>query len=160
MIREMRTEDWDRVKSIYKQGIQTGYSTFNTECPAYAEWDAAHLKTCRYVCETDGWVCGWVALSPTSARSAYRGVVEVSIYVDDAFRRQGIGTELLNRVSAESEKQGFWSLYSVIFSVNEASIRLHQKCGFRVIGYREKIAKDRFGSWQNTTVMEKRSALI
>ena len=62
--------------------------------------------------------------------------------------------------SAESEKQGYWSLYSVIFSVNEASIRLHQKCGFRVIGYREKIAKDRFGSWQNTTVMEKRSALI
>lgn len=159
MIREMKRDDWERVVEIYKQGIDGGISTFNTECPTYQEWDKNHIQECRYVYEQDGFISGWVAIGPTSAREAYKGVVEVSIYIDISSRGNGIGTELLNKLCEESEKLGYWCLYSAIFSINRASIALHKRCGFREIGYRERIAKDRFGKWQNTTIMERRNNL-
>ena len=152
----MNKEDWNRVAEIYTEGLERGKSTFNTVCPEYEEWNKNHLVDCRYVAEIEGKVVGWAAISPTSAREAYKGVVEVSIYVDEKHQGQGIGTELLMTLCTDSEKKGYWCLYSAIFSINEASIALHRKCGFREIGYRERIAKDRFGNWQNTTLMERR----
>lgn len=160
MIREMKPEDWKRVEDIYKQGMEKGISTFNTECPSYEEWDKGHIRECRYVFEEDGRVVGWTAISPSSGRCVYRGCVEVSIYIDEEYQGRGIGTQLLQRLCDETEKAGYWSLYSAIFSINKASIALHKKCGFREIGYREKIAKDRFGVWQNTTMMERRNSII
>ena len=160
MSREMKNSGWDRVREIYTQGLVRGVSTFNTECPSFEEWDASHIRECRYVYEADHMVVGWIALSPTSGRCAYRGVVEVSVYVDDRYHGQGIGTELLKRECAESEKAGFWSLYAAIFSINRASLAIHRKCGFREVGFREKIAKDRFGAWQDTVLMERRSPVI
>ncbi len=156
MIRPMEDRDWPRVAHIYTQGLESGRSTFNTACPTFAEWDAGHLKNCRLVAEENGQVVGWAALSPTSARPAYRGVVEVSIYVDAACQGRGVGSALLAALCEESEQAGYWCLYSAIFSINEASIALHKKCGFREIGYRERIARDKFGVWQNTTLMERR----
>ena len=160
MIREMKPEDWKRVEDIYKQGMEKGISTFNTECPSYEEWDKGHIRECRYVFEEDGRVVGWTAISPSSGRCVYRGCVEVSIYIDEEYQGRGIGTQLLQRLCDETEKAGYWSLYSAIFSINKASIALHKKCGFREIGSREKIAKDRFGVWQNTTMMERRNSII
>ena len=158
MIREMRDEDWERVAEIYKQGLEEGTSTFNTECPSFAEWNEGHLRNCRFVFEEEGKVVGWIALSPTSSRCAYKGCVEMSVYVDRNYRGHGIGTALVNTIIREAEKDGYWSIYSAIFSINKASIALHKKCGFREIGYRERIAKDRFGKWQNTTLMEYRAS--
>ena len=157
MIREMTSNDWTRVAQIYEQALEKGISTFNTECPTYDEWDKGHIKECRYVYESDEKIVGWIAISPTSGRCVYRGCVEVSIYIDEAYQGHGIGTMLMNKLCEETEKAGYWSLYSAIFSINEASIALHKKCGFREIGYREKIAKDKFGVWQNTTLMERRN---
>lgn len=156
MIRNMKESDWNRVAQIYKEELERGKSTFNTVCPEYEEWDKNHLKDCRYVAETDDMVVGWAAISATSAREPYKGVVEVSIYIDEKYQGQGIGTRLLKTLCTDSEKMGYWCLYSAIFSINEASIALHKKCGFREIGYRERIAKDKFGNWQNTTLMERR----
>lgn len=156
LIRPMRAGDWGRVSEIYLQGIETGIATFNTECPSYEEWDRSHVEECRFVYETAGEVIGWVAASPISGRCAYRGCVEMSIYVDAAFRGKGVGSSLMKQMIGELEKAGYWSIYSAIISINEGSIRLHKKCGFREIGYRERIAKDRFGKWQNTTLMEYR----
>ena len=158
MIREMRDEDWGTVAEIYKQGLEEGTSTFNTECPSFAEWNEGHLRNCRFVFEEEGKVVGWIALSPTSSRCAYKGCVEMSVYVDRNYRGHGIGTALVNKIIGEAEKDGYWSIYSAIFSINKASIALHKKCGFREIGYRERIAKDRFGKWQNTTLMEYRAS--
>lgn len=158
MIREMRDEDWGTVAEIYKQGLEEGTSTFNTECPSFAEWNEGHLRNCRFVFEEEGKVVGWIALSPTSSRCAYKGCVEMSVYVDRNYRGHGIGTALVNMIIREAEKDGYWSIYSAIFSINKASIALHKKCGFREIGYRERIAKDRFGKWQNTTLMEYRAS--
>ena len=159
MIREMRASDWEFVRKIYLQGINKGNCTFNTECPTYEEWDASHIKECRFVFEDRGRVLGWIALSPTSSRNCYRGVAEVSVYVDDHNQDKGIGTKLLKHVCEESEKAGFWTLYVAILAPNVASMALHKKCGFREIGYRERIAKDRFGNWLNTTIMERRNSI-
>ncbi|WP_408071660.1 N-acetyltransferase family protein [Butyrivibrio sp. JL13D10] len=158
MIREMRDEDWGTVSEIYKQGLEEGTSTFNTECPSFTEWNEGHVKNCRFVFEEEGKVVGWIALSLSSSRCAYKGCVEMSVYVDRNYRGHGIGTALVNTIIKEAEKDGYWSIYSAIFSINKASIALHKKCGFREIGYRERIAKDRFGKWQNTTLMEYRAS--
>ena len=158
MIREMRDEDWGSVSEIYKQGLEEGTPTFNTECPSFTEWNEGHVKNCRFVFEEEGKVVGWIALSPSSSRCAYKGCVEMSVYVDRNYRGHGIGIALVNTIIREAEKDGYWSIYSAIFSINKASIALHKKCGFREIGYRERIAKDRFGKWQNTTLMEYRAS--
>lgn len=160
MIREMREEDWESMLSIYNQSLQKGDVTFTTDCPTYEEWDAGHIKECRFVYELDGQVVGYTMIAPTSKREPYWGVVELSIFVDDNYLRKGIGTELLTKLCEETEKYGYWTLYSAIFSVNIGSIELHKKCGFRVIGYRENIAKDRFGIWQSTTIMERRNGIM
>lgn len=160
MIRTMDKSDWDSMVRIYKQSLQKGDVTFATECPSYEEWDGGHITECRLVYELDGQIVGYTMIAPTSKREAYRGVVESSIFVDENYLRRGIGTELLKRLCEETEKYGYWTLYAAIFSVNVASIELHKKCGYRIIGYRENIAKDRFGKWQSTTIMERRNGII
>lgn len=157
VIRRMKESDWDRVSEIYTQGLETNISTFQTECPTYEEWDNGHLEDCRLVAVIDDVVVGWVALSPTSKREVYKGVVEVSLYVDNSYKNCKIGTTLLKTLLVDSEKKGYWSLYSSIIAENAASLRVHKNCGFREVGYRERIAKDRFGRWHNTILMEKRN---
>lgn len=157
MIRPMKKTDWPRVSAIYTQGIEEGKATFRTECPSEEQFDVGHCPDCRFVYETDGCVVGWIAIMPMSAIEAYHGSVELSVYVDRDYRGQGIGRELLLHLIAESEKAGYWSLCSRIFAENERSIALHRACGFRLIGRRERIAKDRFGRWLDTVLMEYRN---
>ena len=146
------------IREIYLQGIEKGIATFNTKCPSYEEWDKGHIDNCRfvYVDEDERKVVGWVAISPTSSRCVYNGCVEMSVYIDNDYQGKGIGTKLVVQLLQEAKKLGYWSIYSAVISLNTASIALHKKCGFREIGYREKIAKDRFGNWQNTTLFELR----
>ncbi len=158
-IRTMIESDWNDVARIYQHGMDTHIATFQTSCPSFEEWDKAHLKECRYVITEDGAVVGWTALSPISSRCVYAGVAEISIYMDEKYIRKGYGTQLLNYLIQESEKCGFWMLQSGILQHNQASIGLHSKCGFRQVGYREKIARDHSGAWKNTVLMERRSEL-
>ena len=155
-VRPMETDDWGEVVEIFYQGIQSNNATFNNSCPSYDEWDKAHVKQCRFVAEADCEVVGWVALSPYSSRECYKGVASLSIYIDTNHRGKGVGTLLLNKLLEESEKAGFWTIQARIFETNAASIALHEKCGFRKIGFEERIAKDRFGMWRNTVIMEHR----
>lgn len=156
MIRAMKAEDWPAVAEIYTQGIESGISTFQQVCPSFEAWDSAHLKQGRLVAEIDGCIVGWAVLAPTSARDCYRGVVEVSVYVHKDFQHRGIGRALMAAIEAEARSMSCWTLFSVVFGVNKASLALHERCGYRVIGYRERIAQDRFGNWQNTIHLEKR----
>ena len=156
-IRPIPYEDIPRVIEIYAQGIEGGHSTFNTEAPTVESWDAGHLKVCRLGAYEGDKLVGWSALSPTSARECYKGVCEASLYIRNGYQSLGVGTALMKRTVEESEKQGIWCLYAAIFSINTASIKMCLKNGWRVVGTREKIAKDRFGVWQDTTVMERRS---
>lgn len=159
-IRPFRPADWNAVKKIYLQAIEEGGSTFQTEAPDYTAWDRDHLPECRLVAEYEGEVIGWCALSPVNNREPYRGVAEVSIYIDRSHRKMKIGENLLGHLCRESENSGIWSLCSIIIEDNIPSISLHEKCGFRPVGFREKIARDRFGQWRNTLLYEKRSNLF
>lgn len=159
-IRNMQPSDWEDVREIYLLGIKTNNATFQTTAPTYEEWDNGHLPGCRFICEISGEVAGWAALSPTSSREVYKGVCEVSIYVHPNFQGQGAGTSLLSILCAQSEDEGIWTLQSAIIKENDTSIALHERCGFRLVGYREKIAKDSLGNWRDTVFMERRSKTI
>ncbi len=158
-IRGMKKEDWEAVAAIYKEGIDSGIATFQTEVPEYEEWDKSHIAACRLVAIENSSVVGWAALSKVSSRCVYSGVAEISIYIKENARGKGIGEKLLKELILESEKEGYWTLQSGIIEINYASIALHKKVGFRMVGYREKIAQDRNGVWQNTVLMERRSSV-
>lgn len=155
-IRQMTMDDWSAVAQIYQDGISTGLATFQSAIPAYADWDSSHLKKCRLVAAEDDIVCGWLALSAVSSRCVYAGVCEVSVYVTAQYHQKGVGTLLLKTALAESAALGIWTLQSSIMENNIASIRLHEKCGFRMVGDRERIGKDCTGIWRNTVLMEHR----
>lgn len=159
-IEEMKSSDWEQVKNIYLEGINTKIATFQTEAPTWEEWNNGHISSCRLVARSQNDILGWVALSPTSSRYCYRGVVEVSIYIGRNYKGQGVGTALLQYLIKLSEENGFWTLYSSIIRENSTSISLHKKCGFREIGTREKIAKASDGIWHDVVLMERRSRVV
>ena len=155
----MAPQDWDAVRRIYRQGIATGEATFETEAPEWERWDSAHLEHCRLVAREAGAAMGWAALSPVSARRVYRGVAEVSVYVAERARGRGMGLALLEALVAESERRGIWTLQASIFPENIASLELHRKCGFRVVGRRERIAELK-GVWRDVMLLERRSDVV
>jgi L-amino acid N-acyltransferase YncA len=155
----MQPQHWPAVKAIYEAGLAMGNASFQTSAPNWEEWDAAHLKHNRLVALDGETVLGWAALTPVSGRCVYAGVAEVSVYVDTNSRGHGIGKTLLQALIDESEKNGLWTLQAGVFPENIASIRLHEKCGFRQVGFREKIGK--MGNrWRDTVLLEKRSKEI
>ena len=154
----MRPADWDALRSIYIEGIATGNATFETEAPGWEEWDSAHLAFCRLVARAPGGVAGWAALSPVSRRAVYAGVAEVSVYVAELKQGRGLGGALLRRLIEESEREGIWTLQAGIFPENIPSIELHQKCGFREVGRRERIGQLK-GVWRDVMLMERRSEI-
>ncbi|MGD0485194.1 MAG: N-acetyltransferase family protein [Gemmatimonadales bacterium] len=158
-IDEMRPDDWPAVCAIFAEGIATGQATFETAAPDFPAWDAAHLVTPRLVARGAGGVAGWAALSPVSRRSCYAGVAEVSIYVAERARGGRVGGRLLGALVAAAEAEGLWMLQAVVFPENEASVRLHLRGGFRVVGRRERIAR-RDGAWRDTLLMERRSPTV
>jgi L-amino acid N-acyltransferase YncA len=156
VIRSLFPADWPAVRRIYDEGIATGNATFEQAAPEWEEWDAGKLAAPRLVAELDGAVVGWAALSPTSKRHVYRGVAEVSVYVAASARGQGMGLALLSALVEESEAAGIWTLQAGIFPENAASVHLHERCGFRIVGRREKIGQ-MHGVWRDVLLMERRS---
>ena len=121
-LRDMKPTDWPQVRAIYQKGLDLGYASFETQAPTWEKWDAGHLKICRFVAEEEEEILGWVALSKVSAREVYKGVAEVSIYIDPEKSGRGLGRRLMEKVIVESEEMGFWTLQSGIFPQNTASI--------------------------------------
>ena len=104
-------------------------------------------------------VVDWAALSPVSSRDAYSGVAEVSVYVAEKLRGEGVGKLMLNHLVSASEFAGVWTLQASIFVENEASIAIHAACGFRSVGTHERIGC-LYGRWRDTLLMERRSSVI
>lgn len=155
----MEAADWEAVAAIYQAGIATQQATFQQEIPSWADWDAAHLATCRILACLDGTIAAWAALSPVSKRSVYAGVAEVSVYVAATFRGQKIGLRLLQQLIDASEAAHIWTLQASIFPENKASLHIHAQCGFRTMGYRERIGKMN-GQWRDTVLLERRSKKV
>jgi len=150
-------QHWEAVKTIYEDGIATGNASFQTSAPSWEEWNNDHIIHSRFIAVENGAVLGWAALTPVSGRCVYAGVAEVSVYVSPASQGKGVGKALLNALIESSEANGFWTLQAGIFPENKASVRLHESCGFRIIGAREKIGKMN-GVWRDTLLLERRSA--
>jgi phosphinothricin acetyltransferase len=147
------------VKKIYEDGIATGNATFETEAPSWEDWDQKHVKACRLVAESEKGVVGWAALWPASDRCVYGGVAEVSVYVATEAQGAGLGSSLLEKLVSESEAAGFWTLQAGIFPENKSSIRIHEKCGFRVVGTRERLGK-MGDTWRDVVMLERRSERV
>lgn len=159
-LREMLPSDEARVLEIFQQGVNSGMATFETTVPTAEAWNMDYFNDCRWVLENEAnEVVGWCALKPVSKREVYKGVAEVSIYFDNDYQGKGLGSILLKKMILDSERHGFWTLQANIFSENEASLRFHQKNGFRIVGMRKKIGKLN-GEWKDVIMLEKRSEVI
>jgi len=159
-LREMRAGDEKRVLEIFQQGIDGGIATFETTVPTAEAWDMEFLKDCRWILENEkSEVIGWCALKSVSKRDCFKGVAEISIYFDNEYQGQGLGTMLLRKLIADSEEHGFWTLQANIFPENEISIRFHHKFGFRTLGTRENLGQLN-GQWKDVVMLERRSEII
>ena len=156
IIEAMTPADWPAVSSIYAEGIASGNATFETEVPSWEKWDTSHVPSPRLVARDDSGILGWAALSRASSRAVYAGVGEVSIYIAGRARGKGVGNALMKELVAQAERAGFWTLQASVFPENEASVRLHERHGFRVVGRRERIARQG-GRWRDTVLLERRA---
>ena len=158
----MQSVDYPSVSRIFTQGIETGNATYDTSAAVWEDWDAKHLMHSRWVVKSvgDDSVLGWAALSPVSSRIVFSGVAELSIYVDTDYLGKGMGNVLMEAVVASSEENGIWMLQSGIFPENQASIGMHEKFGFRLVGRRERIGKMANGIWRDIVLLERRSLIV
>lgn len=159
VIDKLVVDDWEQVRAIYVEGIETGQATFEVAAPTWDQFDASHLPECRLAARAQNEIVGWAVLSPVSRRKAYEGVAEVSVYVARSHQGRGIGKALLETIIIMSESCGIWTLQGATFPENTASLRLQERCGFRVVGRRERVARQR-GIWRDTIITERRSRLV
>ncbi|MDN5204490.1 N-acetyltransferase family protein [Fulvivirgaceae bacterium BMA10] len=159
IIRPLIKEDWPEVARIYQEGMDTGEATFETKVPDWETWEMNHPEDRRLVAVEKDQIIGWVSLSPVSHRPVYRGVSEVTVYVDKHHWGKGVGKRLLSNIVTLSESLGIWTLQAVIFPENYTSVQLHQQYGFREVGRREKIGQ-RNGIWRDTVLLERRSRFV
>ncbi|MGP4081152.1 GNAT family N-acetyltransferase [Pseudalkalibacillus sp. R45] len=159
VIDKMTPDDWEQVRKIYKDGIDTGHATFETEVPSFEKWERTHMEECRFVARSGKDILGWAALSPVSRRCVYSGVAEVSVYVSQKNNGKGIGRQLLDTLVKCSENHGIWTLQAGVFPENKASLTLHKKAGFREVGRRERLGK-MAGKWRDVILLERRSEAV
>ncbi len=154
--RDYQPADWPDVDRIYQEGIKTGLATFETTPKAQADFEDKSVKRSALIAEEDGRILGWAVLWPVSDRCVYGGVAEVSVYVGEDARGKGVGKTLLKALIDRSEELGLWTLQAGIFPENKASRAIHEACGFRVFGVRERIGK-LHGVWKDNMQLERRS---
>ncbi|HET6670545.1 MAG TPA: GNAT family N-acetyltransferase [Pyrinomonadaceae bacterium] len=161
LIKSIESRDWYDLRGIYLEGLSTGQATFETEAPSPEQWDSGHLPFGRLGAYSvpEGRLVGWAALSSVSKRKEYVGVAEVSVYIAAAARGKGVGRALLQALILESERNGIWTLQASIFPENQASLRIHESLGFRIVGQRERVSTLN-GVWRNTVILERRSNVV
>jgi phosphinothricin acetyltransferase len=158
-IRPMTVADWPDVERIYAAGIATGNATFEHAPPSWEHFDETMSPDLRFVAVLDDRVVGWVAASPVSDRCVYSGVVEHSVYVSPDYRGQGIARQLLEKLIASAEAAGIWTLQSGVFPENTASLAVHERAGFRIVGTRQRLGQHH-GRWRDVVFIERRSPVV
>ncbi|MCX6218508.1 GNAT family N-acetyltransferase [Spirosoma sp.] len=159
LIRPVQPTDWPAMAAIYQQGIDTGNATMETQAPSPKTMATSYMASPQLVAVEGDIVIGYALLTAVSGRCIFAGVAEVSLYIDAAHRGKGVGQQLLNRLIAESEAKNLWTLQASVLRENTASIALHKRCGFREIGYHERIGK-RAGVWRDILLLERRSPTV
>ena len=158
VVRLATVEDAPAIARIHNEGIADRVATFETE-PRTAVQVAAALaeRGDRYptiVVVRDGEVVAWASAGPYRNRAAYAGVAEHSVYVARRARGAGIGRVVLDGLCHAYAERGFWKIVSRIFPENVASLALHERCGFRVVGvYRRHGRLD--DEWRDCVIVER-----
>jgi L-amino acid N-acyltransferase YncA len=155
----MRDDDAAAVLAIYQAGMDTGDASFDSLAPTWDQFSSSRRPDHRFVAVDGGEVLGWIAVSSTSTRPCYAGVVEHSVYIAPAARGRGVGSRLLAALIASTEAAGIWTIQSGVFPENAASLALHERYGFRVVGRRERVGQH-YGRWRDVILLERRSSLI
>ena len=155
VVRPMESADWVAVREIYAAGIATGNATFETEAPEWESWDSSHIPNLRFVATEGNKVVAWAAASPVSDRCCYSGVVENSVYVAPGHQGKGVGNQVLAALVEAAERAGIWTIQTGIFPENTASVALHERCGFRIVGRRERLGQ-LHGVWRDVLLLERR----
>ena len=158
-IRKFKQTDYPFVRTIYRQGIETGNATFQLTAKSWDEWNDSMLGHSRIVAVENDNILGWAALSAISSREVYSGVAEVSIYVEASAQGKGVGQKLLSHLIIESEKNNIWMLQAAIFPENISSLKIHENNRFRHLGVREKLGKMN-GIWRDVVLIERRSKTV
>ena len=159
-IAPMRPEHAAQVLTIYQLGVDESKAAFETTAPTWEAFDNVKLQEHRLVALDEGdEVLGWAAVVPVSDRCAYAGVVEHSVYVHPDARGRGVGLALLTALLASTDAAGIWTVQSGIFPENTASLALHSRAGFRVVGTRERIGRHH-GTWRDVVLFERRSPTV
>jgi phosphinothricin acetyltransferase len=135
IIRLVGAGDSKRICEIYNYYVQNTCISFEEDLVSQEEMDnrIASIRATYpfYVYERDDELLGYAYANRWKERSAYRYVVEVTVYIDKDHLGRGIGRELLKALLDESRKRGFHALMAVISLPNEKSIRLHEEFGFK-----------------------------
>jgi phosphinothricin acetyltransferase len=151
-------EDAAAIAAIYNEGVAERIATFETE-PRTPEQIAKQLldKGNRFptiVAQHDGQIVAWAGAGAYRARPAYAGVAEHSVYVARAARGKGAGRVVLDALCRAYAERGFWKLVSRIFPENTASLALHERCGFRVVGVYKRHGRLE-GEWRDCVIVER-----
>jgi L-amino acid N-acyltransferase YncA len=158
-VRPLLPDDWPGVEAIWAAGIATRNATFETDTPSWATFDATRHQGHRLVAVDGEELLGWAALAPVSRRPCYAGVAENSVYVAAQGRGRGVGRSLMEALVAGADAGGIWTIQTNVFPENAASVALHERVGFRIVGRRDRIAQ-LDGVWRDTLLLERRSPTV
>jgi L-amino acid N-acyltransferase YncA len=159
VIRNLTEVDWPAIAAIYQEGIDTRLATFETALPTWEGWSEGQLPGHRLVATAAGEILGWAVLRGVSKRQVYAGVAEDAVYVAAAARGEGVGRAVLLALLEGADAAGIWTVQAGVFPENEASLRLHESCGFRRVGIHERIGK-LDGEWRDVVLLERRSPAV
>lgn len=152
-------DDAEAIRAIYNREVMGSTVTFDLVPRTVDDqlaWMDEHSGAHPAVVAVDDLerVRGFGSLSPYRSRPAYRTTVEDSVYVDGDLRGQGVGRGLLTELVALAETHGFHAVMARIVRGHEASIRLHEACGFGLVGIEREIGR-KFGRWLDVVLMQR-----
>jgi L-amino acid N-acyltransferase len=150
--------DSEAIRAIYNAEVSGSTATFDIverSAPDQLDWLYRHAGAHPAIVATSGGeVCGFGSLSPYRDRAAYSTSVEDSVYVSEAWRRQGVGHFLLTELVDLATLHGFHTVIGRIAGGNEGSVLLHERCGFQVIGIEREVGR-KFGRWLDVTLVQR-----
>ena len=157
-IRLAKQKDAETIREIYNHEVRNSTATFDLverTTEEQEEWLTERSGAFSVlVAEMSNKILGFASLSPYKSRAAYRTTVEDSIYINEEFRNQGIAGELLFHLLEVAKSSGFHAVIARIGGANEASIALHQRFDFEIVGTEKEIGR-KFGKWQDVVVMQR-----
>lgn len=157
-LRNATVADAEALRTIYNREVEETTHTFDLEPRTLSEqqdWIREREGALGVlVAEVDGEVAGFASLSPYRPRAAYRTSVENSVYVAESARGAGVGRALMEELIDVATQRGFHTIIARISGGHEASIGLHQACGFTIVGTERQVGR-KFGKWLDVVVMQR-----